>query len=1126
MSKNILGIFCIALLGIFTAAAAVFVKSDEMLQGEMRGHHRLLCEAVTRVVDNTVAQTWQIVSLMAPLPDVANAAAGSDREQARKLLQTIAEQNGEAALGLPLSLLDNRGNVLSSSVFTSSQASSAFFQDAVQGRFVNQGPEIARETNEATLLFAAPVAQGKQIVGVLAAHMDLHQLSINALSILRDARMENAFAFALDSTGSVLMHTDLGDLVGISMRDETWADEMLRDKTGRISYDWLGTPRVAVFAPLPKLGWVVAVSMREEDVSTPQRLVRNWSLGGSLTAAALVLLILHLLLRKSQFHLRAGGKLALTELGSELKLPGGTTPDNAELLHFGLSAALEKAQQRGILLEHAFANHRERLHTVFTTMAEGILRVDTDGVIRFANPAALSMLRLQATDVLGKALHAVLLPPVGLSADNNELSDVHQAASSSHAGAFTAKVLRCRDGSLLLADIAVQPLREEGEANGALLAINDISLVDAQRQMLAAIARATGATYLVWDEQCRLVDCGDNCTVFFLAPSKNALLENLARFMPERQANGRASASELERRQLQALNTGSDSCDWLFQNALGESIPCDLILRRFRMRGQNAVLGFVRDMRHALAAEEKLASGHANLQQVLDSLPIAVGVVGRGTLLYANHELEDFFALHGNEPALAPFSPMLNASIASDRDFLQQIDNKHLQLFRPDGGIQDYLFSCFPTEFNRTTALIGWIVNITELKNEEQRLIRSRDKALETIENNKLFLNQLERDVSEPLNGMLFALQQAAQARSDAAERQQAVNAAHTFCKYLRDTLSYMLNMSGMASRHLVHETARFDAARFFQDTLHAFAGKAKSKGITFDAKLDPELPEVLVGDSALLRLILNHLVDNAVKYTVAGGVVVDVARLSSRKADAVNLHITIADTGLSISDAQLSTLFRSFSDGAKSPQMPSEHISFELAMVRSYVRFLEGELCVVSELGQGTEMHLVLPFALQLSAEHLSSEDMAEETLPFLHAPPEAAPPRSQGSAKTKGRILVVDDIPTNMQIMVLILQKMGYEAIGADSGIKALERLEKEPFDLVFMDIQMPHMSGIETTVHIRNDATGRYPRNIPIVAMTAHAMLGDPEKYMAAGMNDYLSKPVIIEDIANILNHLLKR
>jgi len=1120
MSKKTLGVFCSALLGIFTAAAAVYVKSDALFQEETLEHHRLMCEAVARSVDATFSRTRQLVSFAASMSAMTSAVDGHDREQARQLLRKLAEQHRKEELTTPLSLLDAKGNVLASSVFTSPQARSSFFQEAALGRFALQGPEIAKETQAATLLFAEPVMKNKQVVGVVAAHLDLNELAIDVLPILRDSDTEHSFAFALDASGRVLMHTNFGDLIGISMQDEPWAREMLRRKNGELSHDWAGTPRITVFASLPKPGWVVAVSLREKDVLAPQHAVRNWFLGSSLVVAGLALLILHLLLRKNQFHLRAGSELALAELASELRLPSGKAPDDrAELLHLGLSAALKKARQTAEHLEQTLADRRERLHAIFTAMLEGIVRIDTEGIVFFANPAVLDMLHYREKDVLGRHIRTVLLQPVGF-ADGGALSDVYQAVGASQSQTFTGIILRRQNGSLLLADIMVHPLQQHGNADGAVLAISDASLVDAQRQMLAAITRAAGAMYFVWDEQCRLVDCGDNCTTFLLAPDKEEVLRNFARFMPEHQINGRLSAHELERRLTRTLSAGNDSCDWQFKNELGAAIPCDLALRRFTICGRPAVLGFARDMRLALEAMEKLASGHTNLRHVLDALPVAVGVVGQGTLLYANHAMEEFFALHGEDSALWPFSPMQGAAAASSKDFLQTVANRHLQLFGPDESAHDYILSCFPTEFDGTTALMGWIVDITGLKSGEQRLVQARDQALAAIEINKRFLSQLERDIREPLNGILFTLQHAVQT-SD-AEQYQAVNAAYTFGRRLQETLSYMLNVSGVTPPALVHDIVRFDVADVVYEALYSFADEAEAKGITFDSRLDPALPKELVGDRTLLRLIITHLVDNAVKYTVVGGVSVDIAPLSTAKADTVVLRILVADTGLGISDAQLGSLFRSFPEGAQNPKLLSENTSFGLAMVRSYVRLLEGELCVISEPEQGTEMHLVLPFSLTLPEEDILEE---EETLPFLHAPLEPALVRIQGAARTKGRILVVDDVPTNMQIVVLILQKMGYEALGAESGAKALHLLETEHIDLVFMDIQMPHMNGMETTAHIRNDLTGRYPRDIPIVAMTAHAMLGDPEKYLAAGMNDYLSKPVIIEDIANILNSLLK-
>jgi hypothetical protein len=190
-------------------------------------------------------------------------------------------------------------------------------------------------------------------------------------------------------------------------------------------------------------------------------------------------------------------------------------------------------------------------------------------------------------------------------------------------------------------------------------------------------------------------------------------------------------------------------------------------------------------MRHALEAAEKLALGHSNLRHVLDALPVAVGVVGRGTLLYANHAMEEFFALHGNEPALSPFCPMQNASLPPDQSFLQKIDNRHLQLFNPDGVMHDYTLSCFPTEYGDTTALMGWIVDVSLLKEEEQGLVQARNQALEAVAANKRILSQLERDVREPLHGILVTLHHAIQTHCDAEQHRPSMprTASANTCK-------------------------------------------------------------------------------------------------------------------------------------------------------------------------------------------------------------------------------------------------------------------------------------------------------------------------------------------------------
>jgi PAS domain S-box-containing protein len=1119
MSKKILGIFCIVPLSIFLGAAIVYVKSDAGIQRATHEHHRLVCAAVAQRVDEAFSLTRQLALLAASMPAIVNATGGQNLEQARALLTSLQEQRGEA-LTPTLSLLDNKGTVLASPVFTTPQAGSAFFQEALQGRCALQEPENAQDANGASLLFAAPVARNTRIVGVLVAHLDLSQLALNILPILRDAGMEHSFAFALDSAGRLLMHANFAGPAGPSIRDEPWTREIPHKKHGQIAHTWAGTPRIAIFTSLPESGWVVGISSREEDLLGPQRGIRNWFLGGTLGVAALALLALCLLSRESRFHLRAGSALALAEFAAELKQPSGERPeDQAHILHLGLSAALEKIRHKSALLEHEIAIQRGRRHAIFASMTEGLLHVNADGVILYANPSILRMLHCREQDILGRRAPTVLLPPVALAADNGSLFDVHMAMGASHSQAFSGKILRRQDGSHLLANIVVHPLHMNGKADGALFIIRDVSLVDALRQLLSAVTHAVDAIYFVWDEQGRLVDCGDNCTTVLLAPSKEEVLRNFTRFMPERQANGRVSAEELELHLARALNDGNDACDWLFANEPGATTSYELVFRRFTQCGRPAVLGLARETR---LVPEKAATELSQLKHMLDALPVAVGVIGRGTILYANREMAECIAQHGDEPALAPFSPAQSASFDSELELPQTPVNKSLQLFKPDGTPRDYMLLCFPMEFDGTAALAGCLVDVTHLKSEEQRLTDAMDVALETVEANRHLLSHMEREIREALDGILFALQQAM--RTSEAEQHQAVNAAHAFGVRLRDTLSHMLNASGEPSPDPAREITRFEVADFFYEVLHSFADEAEAKGITFDSRLDPKLPKTLVGNRTLLRLIITQLVGNAVQYTAVGGVTVDVALLPFPKANKAVLYVTVTDTGLGMSDTQLSTLFRSFPDDGQSASLPPGNARFGLAVARSHVHLLEGELCAISETGQGTEIHLVLPFALNLPEESLFSETAEEESLPFLQGALDSLSAQNQDAAK--GRILVVDDIPANMRIMVLILQKMGYEASGADSGEKALNMLEKTPFDLVFLDIQMPRMDGMEVASRIRNNEDGRYPRDIPIVAMTAHAMVGDPEKYLAAGMNDYISKPVLVEDITNILNAVLKR
>jgi CheY-like chemotaxis protein len=311
----------------------------------------------------------------------------------------------------------------------------------------------------------------------------------------------------------------------------------------------------------------------------------------------------------------------------------------------------------------------------------------------------------------------------------------------------------------------------------------------------------------------------------------------------------------------------------------------------------------------------------------------------------------------------------------------------------------------------------------------------------------------------------------------------------------------------------------RFSPAEFFSGLTGAFDGEARLQGISLTCRVDPDVPEELAGDVEILRHILVHLISNAVKYTLNGGVRVEAAPLKTEKINTAVLHILVADTGPGLSDAKTTVLFNPPAGEKGAAGVFYDASGSHLFMVANYVKLLGGELCVMSEPGKGTEMHLSIPFALRILEEDEFLPPEETEAAPLPSSP--ALRPRMGAGAK--GRVLVVDDDVATRSVVTSILRQMGYETDEAEDGMRALELLESGNFDLVFMDIIMPGMSGLDATWRIRKDESGRYPRGIPIVAMTAPTVIGELERYAVAGMNDYLPKPVVIEDVKNVLTNL---
>ncbi|MDP3431249.1 MAG: response regulator, partial [Desulfomicrobium sp.] len=269
-----------------------------------------------------------------------------------------------------------------------------------------------------------------------------------------------------------------------------------------------------------------------------------------------------------------------------------------------------------------------------------------------------------------------------------------------------------------------------------------------------------------------------------------------------------------------------------------------------------------------------------------------------------------------------------------------------------------------------------------------------------------------------------------------------------------------------------------------------------RDKGLRLDMRIDPRIPAHLFGDEARLRQILFNLVGNAIKFTPHGLVEVNFALISSPGESPCLIRCTVLDTGVGIPGERLKDIFEPFIQVDGSHVRTHQGAGLGLAIVRRLVDLMHGQLSIESTPGEGTTVGVTLPFTAG------------------------SAPARARSSVADEDfrgcRFLLVEDDSVNRMAMERILAKLGCTVLSAGNGREALEMLGREKVDLVFMDVQMPVLDGMEATRIIRE----KMQLSVPIVAMTAYAMAGDRERFLSCGMDDYVSKPVDVARLRQVI------
>ena len=399
---------------------------------------------------------------------------------------------------------------------------------------------------------------------------------------------------------------------------------------------------------------------------------------------------------------------------------------------------------------------------------------------------------------------------------------------------------------------------------------------------------------------------------------------------------------------------------------------------------------------------------------------------------------------------------------------------------------------------------IAIFVDVTERNRTARELAVARDRAVEASNMKSAFLANMSHEIRTPMNGvigmndLLLASELTEEQRGYA---QQVARSGDQMLALIHD----ILDIAKLEAGHIELDPSDFNLHELIEQACSIAVLQTREKGLQFELTIEQDVPERVRGDARRLQQVILNLVTNAVKFTADGAVRVR-ASSPSRSAAGARVGVEVADTGVGIDSGALERMFEPFTQADVSTTRLYGGTGLGLAIVRELVELMGGTVRAESELGRGSKFSFELVLATPASAE--------------LPAP--------RGTARTASEVpfwtneplvLVVEDSPVNQIVAARALELCGCQVEIVADGYAALRALDAHDYDLVLMDCQMPGLDGYEATVELRRREGGS--RRTPVVAMTAHAMDQDRERCLAAGMDDYLSKPMRHEDLARTLS-----